>query len=109
MLMVAWHVLWLGAVSSLSLATWMLGHQVTLMVDLHQAIRGFQLDMVTNKLMGNRVVMTAIFDVIVRANFGSFIFGIQVTLPRQWLSCRFVEFIEQRLAAGAILFHLTLI
>lgn len=71
MLMVTRHVLWLSAVSTLPLAAWMLSDQVTLVVDLHLTVGGFQLDMVANQLMGNRVVVTAIFDVIIRPNLGS--------------------------------------
>jgi hypothetical protein len=54
----------------------MLGDQVTLMVDLHQTVGGFQFNMVANKLSRNRVVVTAIFDMIIRPHFGSFGFGI---------------------------------
>lgn len=61
MLMITRHVLWLGAVSALSLAAWILGDQVTLMVNLHQTAGGFQFNMVTNKLMWHRVVVAAIF------------------------------------------------
>lgn len=56
-----------------------------LMVDLHQTVGGFQLDMVANQLMGNRVVVTAIFNVIIRPNFGSLGFGIEISLLRKWL------------------------
>ena len=74
--MITRHVLRLSTVSALPLATRVLGDQVTLMVDLHQTVGGFQFDMVTNKLMGNRVVVTAIFDVIIRPNLGSLGFSI---------------------------------
>lgn len=52
------------------------GNQVTLMVDLHQTVGGFHFDMITNRLMGNRVAMAGMFDVVVRYNFGSFGFSI---------------------------------
>jgi len=55
------------------------------MVDLHQTVGGFQFDIVANKLMGNRVVVAAIFDVIIRPNLGSLGFGIEISLLRKGL------------------------
>ena len=55
-------------------------------------------------------MVAAIFDVIIRPDFGSFGLGIQVTLyffgegER-----RLIEFVEQRFTTCTILFHLTLV
>lgn len=66
-------------------------------------------NMVTNKLSWNRVVMTAIFDMVVRPDFDSLGFGIEVSLLRLRLQCRFIEFVEQRFTTCTILFHLMLV
>lgn len=83
MLLMTRHVLCVGAISTLSLAAWMLDDQVTLVVELQQTVGSFQLNIVANQLMGNRVVVTAIIDVIVRPNLGSSSFGIEVSLLKQ--------------------------
>jgi hypothetical protein len=40
--------------------------------------------MLANQLVWHRVVMLLILDMVVRADFGAFDFGIKIGLYRQW-------------------------
>ena len=65
------------------LAAWMLGHTLPFVPDLDNRLTGFQRQALPRQLMGNRVPVMHVFNVIIRADFYGFELSVFIRCKRQ--------------------------